>query len=125
MKRPLAILLAILLAVISPLAMAQNWVGLLKNTPAERFDEEDLRIFMDAGRKALNDTPERESVKWDNPKTRAHGEITVLRSFEAKGLPCKEVQVRNEAQGRKGDSKLNLCKKDGKWRLLSAAQMKK
>ena len=121
MKLPLAILLA----VISPLALAQNWVGLLKNTPAERFDEDDLRIFMDAGRKALNDTPDRESVKWDNPKTRAHGEITVLRSFEAKGLPCKEVQVRNEAQGRKGDSKLNLCKKDGKWRLLSAAQTKK
>lgn len=117
--------LAILLAVISPLAMAQNWVGLLKNTPAERFDEDDLRIFMDAGRKALNDTPDNQSVKWENPQTRAHGEITVLRSFESKGLPCKEVRVRNEAQGRKGDNKLNLCKKDGKWRLLSASQMKK
>ena len=34
-------------------SLAQNWVGLLKNTPAERFDEEDLRIFMDTGRKAL------------------------------------------------------------------------
>ena len=106
-------------------ALAQNWIGLLKNTPAERFDEEDLRIFMDAGRKALSDTPDNQSVKWENPQTRAHGEITVLRSFETKGLPCKEVRVRNEAQGRKGDSRLNLCKKDGKWRLLSVSQAKK
>ena len=116
-------LIALWIAV--PVANAQNWVGLLKNTPAERFDEDDLRIFMDAGRKALNDTPDNQSVKWENPQTRAHGEITVLRSFESKGLPCKEVQVRNEAQGRKGDNKLNLCKKDGKWRLLSTSQAKK
>jgi surface antigen len=108
-----------------PVAQAQNWVGLLKNTPAERFDEDDLRIFMDAGRKALNDTPDNQSVKWGNPQTRAGGEITVLRSFESKGLPCKEVRVRNEAQGRKGDNKLNLCKKDGKWRLLSGSQAQK
>ena len=116
---------AFILACAASPALAQNWVGLLKNTPAERFDEDDLRIFMDAGRKALNDTPDNQSVTWENPQTRAHGEITVLRSFESKGLPCKEVRVRNEAQGRKGDNKLNLCKKDGKWRLLSASQMKK
>jgi len=119
------LLLAVLLAAASPMVLAQNWVGLLKNTPAERFDEEDLRIFMDAGRKALNETPDNQSVTWENPKTKARGEITILRSFESKGLPCKEVRVRNEAQGRKGDNKLNLCKKDDKWRLLSASQMKK
>ena len=117
--------LFIALVAATPVAIAQNWVGLLKNTPAERFDEDDLRIFMDAGRKALNETPDNQSVSWENPQTKAHGEITVLRSFESKGLPCKEVRVRNEAQGRKGDNKLNLCKKDGKWRMLSAQQVKK
>jgi len=116
--------LALLLATASSVALAQNWVGLLKNTPAERFDEDDLRIFMDAGRKALNDTPDNQSVTWENPHTKAGGQITVLRSFESKGLPCKEVRVQNHAQGRKGDNKLNLCKKDGKWRLLSTSQSK-
>ena len=116
---------AVILALAAWPALAQNWVGLLKNTPAERFDEDDLRIFMDAGRKALNDTPDNQSVTWENPQTKARGEITVLRSFESKGLPCKEVRVQNQAQGRKGDNKLNLCKKDGKWRLLSASQLKK
>ena len=115
---------AFILALAASPALAQNWVGLLKNTPAERFDEEDLRIFMDAGRKALNETPDNQSVTWENPKTRARGEITVLKSFESKGRPCKEVRVRNEAGGRKGDNKLSLCKVEDKWRLLSASQLK-
>jgi len=125
MRRSVLILLAAALAALGPAASAQNWVGILKNTPAERFDEEDLRLFLDASRKALNESPDNQTQAWENPKTRARGDITVLRSFEAKGLPCKEVRVRNEAQGRKGDNKLNLCKKDDKWRLVGASQLKK
>ena len=109
----------------SPAALAQNWIGLLKNTPAERFDEEDLRLFLDIGRKALNETPENQPLTWENPKTGAGGEITVLRSFESQGRPCKEVRVRNHAQGRKGNNKLSLCKVDDKWRLLSASPLEK
>ena len=124
MQTYLAIAAFILAGAASP-ALAQNWVGLLKNTPAEQFDEDDLRIFMDAGRKALNEAPDNQSVTWENPKTRARGEITVLRSFESKGRPCREVRVRNQAGGRKGDNTLNLCKVDEKWRLLSAPQTKK
>lgn len=88
---------AILIAVAAAPAAAQNWIGLLKNTPAERFDEEDLRIFMDTGRKALAEAADNETVRWENPKTRARGEITVVRRFEWKSLPCREVRVYNEA----------------------------
>jgi hypothetical protein len=35
------------------------------------------------------------------------------------------VKLHNEAQGRKGNTTLGLCKVDGKWRLLSSSQMKK
>jgi len=116
---------AFILALAASPALAQNWVGLLKNTPAERFDEEDLRLFLDPSRKALNEAPDNQTLSWENPKTRARGDITVLKSFESKGRPCKEVRVRNEAGGRKGDNKLSLCQVEGKWRLLSAQQLKK
>jgi surface antigen len=119
------LLLALALALAAMPATAQNWVGLLKNTPAERFDDEDLRLFMDTGRKALAEGKDNETFKWENPKTRARGEITVLRSFKWKDHPCKEVKLHHEAQGRKGDSTLGLCQVDGKWRLLSSSQMKK
>jgi hypothetical protein len=114
-----------LMAMLAVPAAAQNWVGLLKNTPAERFDEEDLRLFMDNSRKVLAEGKVNETSKWENPKTRARGDITLLRSFEHKGMPCKEVRIHNEAQGRKNTSQLSLCQRDGKWRLLSASQLKK
>ena len=124
MKALLIIALGAACVVANP-AAAQNWIGLLKNTPAERFDEEDLRLFLDNSRKALNEAPDNQTHSWENPKTRARGDITVLRSFESQGRPCKEVRLRNEAQGRKGDNKMSLCKVDDKWRLLSASQLKK
>jgi surface antigen len=119
------VIVAAALGLASTQAAAQNWIGLLKNTAAERFDEEDLRLFLEHARKALNEAPDNQPVSWENPKTRHRGELTVLRSFEYKALPCKELRVRNEAQGRKGDNTFNLCKADGKWRLLSASQLKK
>jgi surface antigen len=125
MRLSVLIVLAAVLAALASAAAAQNWVGILKNTPAERFDEDDLRLFLDASRKALNESPDKQAQSWENPKTRAHGDITVLKSFEWKGLPCKEVRVRSEAQGRKGDNTLNVCKKDDKWRFVGASQLKK
>ena len=119
------VLVAIALALASSAATAQNWIGLLKNTPAERFDKEDLRIFVATSDKALDETPEGQTLSWENPKTQHHGQITVLRSFESKGRSCKDLRVRNEADGRKGDNKLSWCKVDGKWRLLSASPMEK
>lgn len=121
MKSVLGFLLA---ALAFPVA-AQNWVGLLKNTPAERFDDEDLRLFLDTSRKALAEGKENETLSWENPKTRARGDVTVLRNFKWKEHPCREVKLNNEAQGRKGSSTLGLCQVDGKWRLLSSSQMKK
>ena len=82
-------------------------------------------MFLDAGRKALNEAADNETVKWQNPATKSAGELTVLRRFEWQKKPCKEVRIRNEAAGRKADSTVNACQVDGKWRLVSAAQLKK
>jgi surface antigen len=118
-------ILAILLMTMTAPAAAQNWVALLKNGPAERFDEEDLRLFMDTGRKALNEGADNQTLSWENPKTKARGDVTVVRRFEWKKNPCRELKVHNEAQGRKGDSTFNLCQVEGKWRLLSSSQVPK
>ena len=102
-----------------------QWVGLLKNSPAELFDDEDLHIFLDTARKALDGAPDGQALSWENPKTRHRGDITVVRSFEWKANPCKELRVRNEAQGRKGDNRQSVCKIDGKWRVVTASQLQK
>src|ERR1044072_6925581 len=95
---------------VSP-AVAQNWVTLLKNTPAESFDDEDLRLFLDTARKVLDGgTPENQPLSWENTKSRNRGEMTVLRRFESKGRACTEVRVRNESRSRKSDNRRILCK---------------
>jgi surface antigen len=124
MKIILCLLLFLPLALASPLAQAQ-YAALLKGAVAERFDDEDLRMFVDAARKVLHGgAAENETVKWQNPKNRHGGEITLLRNFESQGRACKEVKVFNHAQGRKATNSFDLCQVDGKWRLLGSSQLK-
>lgn len=111
----------LVLAAVSP-AMALNWVPLLKNSPAERFDEEDLHMFLTTARKAVNEAKDNQTVGWENPDTKHHGDFTILKTFQKDGRNCKRVRVRNEADGRKASSVVDACQVDGKWRLLGAPQ---
>jgi len=114
-----------LVALCAP-AAAQNWIGLLKNTPAERFNDEDIRLFLDASKKALStDTPAGETVKWQNPVSGARGELKVIKLFTWQDHPCRQLRVSNEVADRKGSSMLSLCQVDGKWKVLSATELKK
>jgi surface antigen len=115
-------LLALALAFAATSASAQ-FVGLLKNSPAELFDDEDLKLFLEAARKTLDQGGESQSFAWRNPETGHRGEFTVLKAFQSNGSDCKRVGVHNEAQGRKSDMRHNLCKVDGRWRLVG--EMKK
>ena len=97
---------------------AAQFVALLKNSPAELFDDMDLRIFLDTARRALDEGAENQAMAWKNPDTGHGGDFTVVRRFESKGRPCRLLRVRNEAQGRKSDMRHNLCMVDGRWRLV-------
>ena len=113
-----------LVALCAP-AAAQNWIGLLKNTPAERFNDEDIKLFLDASKKALGDTPAGESVKWQNPVSGARGELKVVKLFTWRDHPCRQIRVTSEVVDRKGSSVLNLCQVEGKWKVLSSSELKK
>ena len=110
-------LAAVALALVSTAASAQ-FVALLKNSPAELFDDMDLRIFLDTARRVLDDGAEDKPVAWKNPDTGHGGEMTVLKRYESNGRQCQRIRVRNEAQGRKSDMQHNLCMVDGRWRLV-------
>ena len=118
------IVLVWLLALCMP-AAAQNWIGLLKNTPAENFNEEDLKLFLEASRKALNETPVGGTEKWQNPVTGSGGELKVVKLFTWQDNPCRQIRVSNYTVDRKGSNTLNLCQVGGKWKLLSPSQVKK
>ncbi len=119
MKKMIA---AIVLAAASSAASAQ-FMSLLKGGPAEYFDDTDRKLFLDNLYQALDEAPDKEARAWQNPANGHRGDVTVLRRFESKGRECKEVRVRNEAQTRKSDMRHNLCRVDGKWRLVAKSQL--
>ena len=98
-------------------ASAAGFVGLLKGSPAELFDDTDLHMFLDAARKTLDEGDENQSFAWQNPKNGHRGEFTVLKRFESKGRACKQVRVHNEADLRKSTMRHNVCIVNGAWRL--------
>ena len=99
-------------------ASAAGFVGLLKGSPAELFDDTDLHLFLDAARKTLDEGAENQSFAWQNPKNGHRGEFTVLKRFESKGRACKQVRVHNEADLRKSTMRHNACIVNGAWRLM-------
>src|SRR5436189_110543 len=116
--------LALALLLFATSASAQ-FVGLLKNSPAELFDDQDLHLFLESARKALDEGAPGQKFPWENSRTGHRGEFTVLDKFESKGRACKRVGVHNEAQGRKSDMRHNLCVVDGRWRLLGDLKKEK
>ena len=119
---PRGALIVLLASLVAGPALALNWVPLLKNSPAERFDEDDLQMFLAAARKTVNETPDNQTVSWENPDTKHHGDFTILKSFQKDGRSCKRVRVRNEADGRKASSVVDACQVGAKWRLIGAPQ---
>jgi len=121
----LRILVLILLTLAASPALAQSWRGMLKNTPAEKFQDEDWAVFLKQVYKTLDEAPENQPVTWERAETRRHGVLTVLSSYESKGRRCRELRVQNEGDGRKGDNVFHLCNVDGKWRLVGTPQSTK
>jgi surface antigen len=116
------LIIALALALASSAASAQ-FVNMLKGGPAELFDDTDLRMFLDAARKTLDESGDNQTLAWKNPQNGHGGDLTVLKQFESKGRQCKLVRVRNEAEGRKSDMRHNVCRVDGKWRLVGKSQL--
>jgi hypothetical protein len=104
-------------------AWALNWYPLLQGTPFEQFEEDDLQFFIAASRKTLNETPDHQTVRWENPETGRRGEMTAVESFEWQGRPCRQVRVINESEGKKSNNLLYACKVESRWKLVSPSQL--
>jgi surface antigen len=116
--------LLIALAAVSPAALALNWVPVLKNSPAERFDDEDLQLFITTARRTVNEAADKQTVSWENPDTKHRGDFTILKTFKKDGRTCKQLRVHTEADGRQATSTVDACQIDGKWRLIGAPRKK-
>lgn len=115
--------LALVLSLCGSMVSAAGWVAILKDTPADKFQDEDLQMFLDTARQVLEAEDNSQPVDWANPDTGAGGSFKVLgRSKSAEGLDCKRVRFTVYATKRSPKSSTwTACRTaEGKWRLQGA-----
>lgn len=102
---------------------AAGWVAALKNTPAESFDDEDLRLFLAAAGQVLDAPAESAESAWSNPRSGAAGRfLEVGRSQDAQGQDCRRVRFWVSARSDIEQSAVwTACRgPNGRWQLTAA-----
>lgn len=90
----------------------------MNNTPLSKMTTEDVTLFKAAVYAVLDEGADGATRPWSNPKTRAGGEITAVRTFEERGESCRELEIANSAGGLSNRSVSTLCRvPGGNWRL--------
>jgi hypothetical protein len=113
----LLIYLAISVIILSPGAEAQYGLfgGRLENP---FFTPEDRQIISEIAGNMLNADPDGSSRPWSNTKSGSSGNLSIVRSYEYKGMPCRDLEVDNRTGERKGQWALRMCQiKDGTWKI--------
>jgi surface antigen len=120
----IAAAVGLLLVVVPPSAAAQSGTaGILKDSPADNFTPEDMQLFQDTMKRALDAPPDPAGIAWENPKTKAHGHVTNEAAFTWKDHDCRRLVWENEARGQSSRNKVGLCMVDGKWRAISPSDL--
>jgi surface antigen len=82
------------------------------------FTPEDRQIIREIADNMLNDDPDGSSRPWSNTKSGSSGNLSIVRSYEYKGMPCRDLEVDNKTGERKGQWALRMCRiKDGTWKI--------
>lgn len=90
-------------------------------SPMAKMTDADFTIARAAVDDALDNAPDGEKRAWSNPATKASGTVRPGKTFTRDGLRCRSADFATTAGGKSGQSKWNLCKKDGAWKILGAA----
>ncbi len=123
MKSLLVSIIALAAFAFAPHAHSAGWVSILKNTPAEMFDDEDIRIFLVNAQAALNAEGPASELAWANPKTGAGGRFLELnRTVSADGSVCKRMRFWMHTRTRSEKSAVwTMCRIDDRWRVKQAS----
>ncbi len=119
MKQRLTLSLFLLLGTLVPAAQAALNLKWLEFSPAKHFTEADWDLLRGAARTALNEKANGEGVKWRNPETGHYGSLTPISRTQVDGRTCRDLIIRNFAEGLQGGGTYRLCRtRDGEWKLL-------
>lgn len=81
------------------------------------FTDADFDLLRGALGRALASEQMDVAFDWSNPKTRAGGTITPLRTLTRDDAPCRELRVATVHPKAKSEGVYTLCRKQGRWML--------
>lgn len=109
--RSLALLLAGALGALA--AGAQTGYSILRDTPLQRFNDEDMRRYTAAGRQALDNPVLDQPVAWRNDKTGSSGTAT---ASAGRREGCRLLHIEASHRALKSRNEMHLCPVDGRWK---------
>lgn len=115
--------LALVLATSALPAAAAGWGAVLSRGPVVDFNDEDMRLFLEAIRKTLGAEGEPQPVEWANPASGAGGTLRVVGRPKVAGFDeCRRVQATVHSRRQTGKPATWTACKDpaGHWKLVSA-----
>jgi len=116
--RTLNLLFSVTMAALLPGTAPAVNVFSMGDLPIRYMTDEDRNMLMAAVFGTLDRTAEGKTVRWENPKTGAHGDLTPRASFDRAGQSCRDLEVANSARGHDNRIVLTLCKQpDGEWKI--------
>jgi surface antigen len=117
MKPIPALLLLFIGLLVTSSTTAQN-LNFLDRSAASELTPGDETILRAAFQKALEDTPDKETVNWENPETGHFGSISLLDTHQDFNTTCRTIRTLTTAGGREGGGRYRLClADDDSWRF--------
>jgi surface antigen len=110
----------LLISIISAPAVTQAQFGGMFGGRLETpvFTTEDRQIITEMAVNMLNADPDGSTRPRTNPKSGGSGNLSVIRSYEHNGLPCRDMELDKRTGDRKGRWAWRMCRiKDGAWKI--------
>jgi surface antigen len=113
-------LLGLTCAIILPMQAAEAQLLFGSRLGEAHYQGDDTKIIMRVGADMLRNAPDGETRTWSNPQTGHHGDITVIRSYRMKNMPCRDARVNSLIGDKSVSYVLPLCQiADGTWKIAA------
>jgi surface antigen len=122
-KVALAAWVGIATAAAAPPALAAGWAAVLARGPVQDYNDEDLRMLLDAIRQTLDAPGDPQPVTWRNDKSGAGGTLLVVGRPKADGFDeCRRVRATLHSRRRQATTAVwTACQEPGgRWVLVTA-----
>jgi surface antigen len=110
--------LVLIVAMAFPMQVAQAQLLFGSRLGEDHYQGDDTKIIMQIGADMLRNAPDGETRPWSNPQTGHRGNITVVRSYRMKNLPCRDTRINSLLGERNVSYVLPVCQiADGTWKF--------